>query len=56
MALTKIEIVNSIADQIRYPKNHSSEKIETLLEIIGNSSRVGWSGHSFTPATDIQIL
>jgi len=37
MALTKIEIVNSIADQIGYPKNHSSEIVETLLEIIKKS-------------------
>jgi integration host factor subunit alpha len=34
MALTKIQIVNSIADQIGYPKNHSSKIVETLLEII----------------------
>ena len=37
MALTKIEIVNSIADQIGYPKNHSSEIVETLLELIKSS-------------------
>jgi integration host factor subunit alpha len=34
MALTKIQIVNSIADQIGYTKYHSSEILETLLEII----------------------
>jgi integration host factor subunit alpha len=34
MALTKIQIINSIADQIGYPKNHASEIVETLLEII----------------------
>jgi integration host factor subunit alpha len=34
MALTKVQIVNSIADQIGYPKNHSSEIVESLLEII----------------------
>jgi integration host factor subunit alpha len=34
MALTKVQVVNSIADQIGYPKNHSSEILETLLEII----------------------
>ena len=41
MALTKIEIVNSIADQIGYPKNHSSEIVETLLEIIKKSLESG---------------
>jgi len=34
MALTKIQIVNSIANQIGFPKNHSSEIIEILFEII----------------------
>jgi integration host factor subunit alpha len=34
MALKKIDIVNSIADQIGYSKNRSSEIVETLLEII----------------------
>ena len=34
MALTKIEIVNSIADQIVFTKNHSFEIVEILLEII----------------------
>jgi integration host factor subunit alpha len=34
MTLTKVQIVNSIADQIGYPKNHSSEIVESLLEII----------------------
>jgi integration host factor subunit alpha len=34
MALTKIEIVNSIADQIGFTKNHSFEIVEILLEII----------------------
>ena len=34
MALTKIEIVNSIADQIGFAKNHSFEIVEILLEII----------------------
>ena len=34
MALTKVEIVDSIADQIGYPKNRSSEIVEILLELI----------------------
>ena len=41
MALTKVEMVNSIADQIGYPKNHSSEIVETLLEIIKSSLESG---------------
>ena len=41
MALTKIEIVDSIADQIGYTKNHSSEITETLLEIIKKSLESG---------------
>jgi len=41
MALTKIEIVNSIADQIGYPKNKSSEIVEILLEIIKNALESG---------------
>jgi len=34
MAITKADIVNSIQDQIGFPKNQSSEIIETLLELI----------------------
>ena len=34
MALTKIEMVDSIANQIGYTKNFSSELIENLLEIM----------------------
>ena len=41
MALTKIEIVNSIADQIGYPKNHSFEIVEILLELIKSSLESG---------------
>ena len=41
MALTKVEMVNSIADQIGYPKNHSSEIVETLLELIKSSLESG---------------
>ena len=34
MALTKADIVQSIADQIGYTKNQSSDTTEALLEII----------------------
>jgi len=34
MALTKIQIVESIHNQIGLPKNKSTEIVETLLEII----------------------
>ena len=34
MTLTKAHILNDVADQIGYPKNHSSEIVETLLEIM----------------------
>jgi integration host factor subunit alpha len=34
MTLTKAHIINAIANQIGFPKNHSSEIVETLLEII----------------------
>ena len=41
MVLTKIQIVNSISDQIGFPKTHSSEIIETLLEVIKKSLESG---------------
>ena len=41
MTLTKAHIINTIADQIGYPKNLSSEVVETLLEIIKNSLESG---------------
>ena len=34
MGLTKIQIVESIQNQTGFPKNKSSEIVETLLEII----------------------
>ena len=34
MSLTKSHLIDAIADQIGFPKNHSSEILETLLEII----------------------
>jgi len=41
MALTKIEMVDSIANQIGYTKNYSSEIIETLLEIMKKALESG---------------
>jgi integration host factor subunit alpha len=41
MTLTKDQIVNSIASQIGFPKNHSSEILETLLEIIKKTLETG---------------
>ena len=41
MTLTKAHIINDIADQIGYPKNHSSEIVETLLELIKSSLASG---------------
>ena len=34
MTLTKVEIVESVQNQTGFPKNRSSEIVETLLEII----------------------
>ena len=34
MTLTKVQIVESIRNQTGFPKNRSSEIVETLLEII----------------------
>jgi integration host factor subunit alpha len=41
MTLTKAHIVEAIAEQIGFPKNHSSEIVETLLEIIKSSLESG---------------
>ena len=41
MALTKIEMVDSIANQIGYTKNFSSELIENLLEIMKKTLESG---------------
>jgi integration host factor subunit alpha len=41
MTLTKVHIVRAIAEQIGYPKNQSSEMIETLLELIKRSLESG---------------
>ena len=41
MALTKAQIVASIHNQIGFPKNKSSETVETLLEIIKSTLASG---------------
>jgi len=41
MTLTKANIVESIQNQIGFPKNKSSEVIETFLEIIKNTLASG---------------
>jgi len=41
MTLTKANIVESIQNQIGFPKNKSSEVIETFLEIITNTLASG---------------
>jgi len=41
MTLTKAKLIETIADQIGYPKNHSSEIVETLLELIKGSLESG---------------
>ena len=41
MTLTKIQIVDSIQNQTGFPKNRSSEIIETLFEIIKSTLASG---------------
>ena len=41
MALTKIQIVESIHNQIGLPKNKSTDIVETLLEIIKSALESG---------------
>jgi len=41
MALTKVEMVNSISDQIGYTKNQASELVEILLELMKSSLESG---------------
>jgi integration host factor subunit alpha len=41
MTLTKVHIVDAVAEQIGYPKNKSFEMIETLLEIIKRTLESG---------------
>jgi len=41
MTLTKAQIVESVQNQIGFPKNKSSEIVETLLEIIKSTLASG---------------
>ena len=41
MTLTKAHIVDAIADQIGFTKNHSFEIVETLLELIKKTIESG---------------
>jgi integration host factor subunit alpha len=41
MTLTKAHVIDAIADQIGYPKNHSSEIVATLLELIKKALESG---------------
>jgi integration host factor subunit alpha len=41
MTLTKVHIIEAIAEQIGFPKNHSSEIVETLLELIKSALESG---------------
>ena len=41
MTLTKADIVEAIVEQIGFTKNHSSEIVETLLEIIKGTLESG---------------
>jgi integration host factor subunit alpha len=41
MTITKVHIIGAIAEQIGFPKNHSSEIVETLLEIIKSALESG---------------
>lgn len=41
MTVTKAHIIEAIAEQIGFPKNHSSEIVETLLEIVKKALESG---------------
>ena len=41
MTLTKADIVETIVEQIGFTKNHSSEIVETLLELIKSTLESG---------------
>ena len=41
MTVTKVHIIEAIAEQIGFPKNHSSEIVETLLEVIKKALESG---------------
>jgi len=41
MSLTKVHIINSIQNHLNFPKNRSSEIVESLLEIIKSTLESG---------------
>lgn len=41
MTLTKAHIIDAVSNQIGFPKNHSSELVETLLEIVKRTLESG---------------
>lgn len=41
MTLTKADIIEAIVEQVGFTKNHSSELVETLLEIIERTLESG---------------
>ena len=41
MTLKKAHIIKAVAEQVGLPKNHSSETVETLLEIIKSTLESG---------------
>ena len=41
MALTKAQIVEAVSNHVGFPKNHSSEIVETLLELIKSTLESG---------------
>ncbi|MBT7087988.1 integration host factor subunit alpha [bacterium] len=41
MTLTKTEIVNSIQNQLGFPKNHTTDIVENLMEIMKRSLESG---------------
>ena len=41
MTLTKAHVIDAISDQIGYPKNHSTEIAEILLEIVKKALESG---------------
>jgi integration host factor subunit alpha len=41
MTLKKVHIIEAVAEQTGFPKNHSSEIVETLLELVKRSLESG---------------
>ena len=41
MTLTKSHLIEAIANQIGFPKNHSSEMVETILELVKSALESG---------------